>query len=141
MFASTLLSRLGALFAAAVILASCTVVVDEGPDRPRPPRPDRPQICTQQYAPVCARDGRRERTFPNACTARASGARILHPGQCRAQSDRPDRPGRPDRPERPQFCTREYSPVCARRGGSVRTFGNACTARAEGYRVMRPGTC
>lgn len=85
-----------------------------------------------EYRPVCARVAGRERTFGNMCAARAAGARFLHPGECRPQSNRPDRP---------QICTREYRPVCARRGGSVRTFGNACSARAEGYRVLRPGAC
>ncbi|MCR4268676.1 Kazal-type serine protease inhibitor [Nitratireductor sp. ZSWI3] len=130
MSVSKLLIHLGALFGAAIILASCTVVVEEGPTRP--PRPDRPQICTREYAPVCARAGSRQRTFSNACMARAAGYRPVHPGQCRQQSERPDRP---------QACTMEYRPVCARRGGSVRTFGNACSARAEGYRVVRPGAC
>lgn len=41
----------------------------------------------------------------------------------------------------PQACTREYAPVCARRGGDERTFSNACTARAEGYRVTSQGEC
>ena len=40
-------------------------------------------ICTQEYRPVCAvRDGMR-RTYSNACTARADGARIIANGPCR----------------------------------------------------------
>lgn len=130
MFWSNLFPKAATLLGAAVILTSCTVVVEEGPDRPRPPRPDRPQICTKEYSPVCARDGGRERTFANACMARARGFRPVYPGECRPHSTRP-----------PQVCTREYAPVCAQRRGSVRSFSNACTARAAGYRILRPGEC
>ena len=44
-------------------------------------------------------------------------------------------------PDGDQFCTREYDPVCARAGGDVRTFGNACSARADGYRILYAGEC
>ncbi|TGQ33310.1 MULTISPECIES: Kazal-type serine protease inhibitor domain-containing protein [unclassified Mesorhizobium] len=47
---------------------------------------------------------------------------------------------RPPRPE-PQFCTRQYEPVCARRGGDRQTFANACLAEREGYRIIRDGEC
>lgn len=125
--------RLSVLSAAAFIITSCTVVVEEGPVRPTPPRPDRPQFCTQQYEPVCAVRGDRQRTFGNACTARAEGWRPIHPAECRR---RPPQSERPDR-----VCTREYAPVCARRGNSVRTFGNACSARAQDYRILHRGEC
>lgn len=46
-----------------------------------------PRICTQQYEPVCACDGR---TFGNACTATAAGIQRFTPGQCDDQ-DTPDR--------------------------------------------------
>lgn len=42
-----------------------------------------PGICTKEYLPVCARSGRRNKTFGNACEARAAGATIQHQGQCR----------------------------------------------------------
>ena len=42
---------------------------------------------------------------------------------------------------RPQACTMEYNPVCAQRGRDRRTFGNACSADAEGYRIVSPGEC
>ncbi|PBB25177.1 hypothetical protein CK227_16845 [Mesorhizobium sp. WSM4308] len=52
-----------------------------------------------------------------------------------------DRPGpRPPRPE-PEFCTRQYEPVCARRHGEMRSFPNACEARAADYRVVGDGPC
>lgn len=44
-------------------------------------------------------------------------------------------------PGGPQMCTREYDPVCAERGRDRRTFGNACSARAEGYRIVQGGEC
>lgn len=47
---------------------------------------------------------------------------------------------RPPRPD-PRVCTQQYDPVCAQRGDRRRTFGNACTARAEGWRPIHPGQC
>ncbi len=82
MIIAKLMSRFAALAGGAIILASCTVVVEEGPNRPRPPRPDRPQMCTMEYNPVCARRGGQRRTFGNACTARAAGFRVVRPGEC-----------------------------------------------------------
>jgi hypothetical protein len=41
----------------------------------------------------------------------------------------------------PQFCTREYDPVCARRGGDLRTFANGCLADRAGFRIVRRGEC
>ncbi|MCV0395041.1 MAG: hypothetical protein K5872_02410 [Rhizobiaceae bacterium] len=129
------ISKLGAIGFAALIVASCTVVVDEGP-RPGPVRPG-PQFCPQIYDPVCAvRRGDRE-TFPNACEADRAGYRVIRDGECRRGGPITERP----RPGRPQACTREYRPVCARRGGNVRTFGNACEARSAGYRIIAPGQC
>lgn len=54
-----------------------------------------------------------------------------------------DGPGprpRPPRPE-PQFCSMQYQPVCARRGGDRQTFANACLAGRAGYRIIRDGQC
>ncbi len=118
----------GASLLAALVLSSCTVVVDDGP-RPLPPRPG-PVMCTQEYDPVCARDGGDVRTFGNACSARAEGYRIISRGECRRAEAPP-----------PQFCTREYAPVCARRRGETRTFGNACEADSAGYRIIYDGRC
>lgn len=42
-----------------------------------------PTMCTQEYAPVCARSGRQDRTFGNACQARAAGYTVRYQGQCR----------------------------------------------------------
>ena len=51
-----------------------------------------PAPCTREYRPVCAIYQPRcvrapcpviRQTFPNACEARAAGARVIHPGACR----------------------------------------------------------
>lgn len=126
----------GGLAVAAVVLAGCTVVVDDGPGYHRPPPRPGPSACTFEYAPVCASAHGQRQTFPNACVARSEGFRPVHAGSCRADS----RPGPgPERP--PRACTREYAPVCAKRGRDVRTFGNACEARAADYRLIGPGRC
>jgi hypothetical protein len=106
-------------------------VVDDGP---RPPRPH-PQLCTAQYLPVCARrDGDRQ-TFANACLADRAGYRIVRDGPCR------DGGGGGGGGGEQTFCTREYAPVCARRHGQMRTFPNACEARASDYRIVGDGPC
>jgi hypothetical protein len=142
-----------------------------GPGPIRPDRPDRPQACTTEYVPVCGERGSNRETFSNSCMARAAGFRVVSSGSCRGDGswNRPDRPGRPDRPDRPgdrpgrpdrpdrpgwgdrpdrpdrpghvQACTREYAPVCARQGSNIRTFGNACEARAANYRVVSNRPC
>ena len=153
--------RIAGLAVATIGLWSCTVQVDE--PRPRPPYPG-PPICTREYSPVCGERYGDRQTFANSCLARADGYRIVYRGECRR--DRPDRPhwprpGKPDdrpnwparppeRPGRPgssgdsgttQFCTKQYQPVCARRGGDYRTFGNSCEAEAAGWRVTSSGRC
>lgn len=119
------------VFVLSALLAACTVVVDDGP-RPRPPRPE-PQFCTREYEPVCARRGGDRQTFANACLAERAGYRILRDGPCRD--------GGGGGGGEQTFCTREYAPVCARRHGEVRTFPNACEARAADYRIVGDGPC
>ncbi|MBN9258867.1 MULTISPECIES: Kazal-type serine protease inhibitor [unclassified Mesorhizobium] len=119
-----------------IILAACTVVVDDGPGprppRPRPPHPG-PQVCTMEYRPVCARRGGDRQTFSNACMADRAGYRIIDNGPCRG--------GGGGGGNEQAFCTREYRPVCARRDGRLRTFPNACEARAADFRVIDDGPC
>lgn len=130
--------RWSVLAAATLILSSCVVVEEPGPGPgPRPPRPDEPRFCTANYDPVCARRGGDRRTFGNSCEARNAGYRIIRDGECRGGGGSGG--GGDDGP--PRFCTREYNPVCARRGRDIRTFGNACTAEADGYRIIAPGEC
>ncbi|CCV08797.1 Protease inhibitor Kazal-type (fragment) [Mesorhizobium metallidurans STM 2683] len=131
-FLAAIFSRQGfAVLLLSAVLAACTVVVDEGPGY-RPPRPG-PQFCTKQYDPVCARRGGDRQTFANTCLAERAGYRIIRDGQCRD--------GGGGGGEEQTFCTREYAPVCARRRGELRTFPNACEARAADYRVVDNGPC
>ena len=48
------------------------------------------------------------------------------------------RPGPP--PPRPQ-CTNQLAPVCGQRNTQLRTFTNACHARADGFVVIANGEC
>ncbi|RWC41085.1 MAG: peptidase [Mesorhizobium sp.] len=138
-FLAAIFSRQGfAILLLSAILAACTVVVDDdGPGpHPRPPRPE-PQYCSKQYEPVCARRGGDRQTFANACLADRAGYRIVRDGPCRDGGDGGGGGGG----EEQTFCTREYAPVCARRHGEMRTFPNACEARASDYRVVDDGPC
>ncbi len=136
---TTSLRSLAVALAGLVLMSACVVVEEPGPGpRPGPgpwpgPRPG-PEFCTREYDPVCARRGDSVRTFSNACEADRAGYRPFRPGECR-------REGGWDNGGGGQFCTREYRPVCARRGGSFRTFGNACEADAAGWRIVGSGEC
>lgn len=102
-------------------------------------RPPSNNVCPHNYDPVCARRGGDTRTFANSCRAEESGFRIVYPGECRGGGPGAGGPG-PGGGQQ-QFCTREYAPVCARRGGNFQTFSNSCEADAAGYRIVGNGPC
>lgn len=148
------ISRLSVL-AGVMFLAGC--VAEGGPDYRPPvrPGPSQPQMCPMIYAPVCGERGSSRKTFGNACQARADGYRIVGNGQCRSRpvtgpgsgwgGERPGPPphqgNRPGRPGPVAACTREYMPVCARRGNAKQTFPNRCEAERAGYRITNGGQC
>lgn len=42
---------------------------------------------------------------------------------------------------RPTVCTEQYSPVCGRINGVLKTYSNQCYARADGADVIAQGSC
>lgn len=52
----------------------------------------RPEMCTEEYAPVCGCD---DKTYSNACAAAREGISVGRPGECEAQ------PGATPSPEGP----------------------------------------
>ena len=42
---------------------------------------------------------------------------------------------------RPTVCTEQYSPVCGRTNGVLKTYSNQCYARADGADVITQGPC
>jgi hypothetical protein len=105
------------------------------------PTPGGPRFCTRQFDPVCASQGGRIRTFGNDCEARNAGFRIVYHGECRGGGGGPGWSGGGPAPDGQRFCTQDYRPVCASRGGSIRTFPNGCAADNAGYRIVAEGRC
>ena len=107
---------------------------------------EQPRACTREYRPVCAMRGGERRTFSNGCLADQAGYDVIRQGECRSEGGGMGDGGMGgggmgDSDDEPRFCTREYRPVCARRDGALRTFGNECEADAAGWRVVQNGPC
>lgn len=129
---ATYLRGLAGVLVGLVVLSACTVVDESGPGPGPGPGPG---YCSREYEPVCARLYGERRTFSNACLADRAGYQVMRRGECRRDG------GGGNGGDEPRFCTREYRPVCARRDGRLRTFGNACEADAAGWRVVGNGEC
>lgn len=74
----------------------------------------RPEICTQQYQPVC---GCNDRTYSNACAAHAAGISVQSTGECA-------RPGRPDAGTGPSSTDSGTGPSAGKMCGGI--AGIAC---------------
>ena len=44
----------------------------------------RPEVCTEQYLPVCGEKNGVAKTYPNACFAAADGAKVIATEPCRS---------------------------------------------------------
>ena len=69
-------TRLSLIVLAALIVPAAARAADD------PAQPRRPEVCSEQYNPVCAeKDGLRQ-TYSNLCFAKVADATVVNDGQC-----------------------------------------------------------
>jgi len=119
----------------------------------------KPEVCTDQYEPVCGCDGK---THGNACSAEGAGVSVRSKGECKPPAGQscggligkacaknqycdyaPDALcGAADATgtctDKPQACDAIYKPVC---GCDDKTYGNDCDAHMAGVSVVSEGEC
>lgn len=119
----------------------------------------RPQVCTEQYDPVCGCNGE---TYGNACFAASAGVSVAYEGECAPPEPRhcgghlgltceegeycayttEQMCGAADHlgtcAPRPEACIQLYDPVC---GCDGQTHSNACMAANAGTSVAYAGEC
>ncbi|NOX58121.1 MAG: hypothetical protein GXP29_04595 [Planctomycetes bacterium] len=116
-----------------------------------------PEVCTEEFIPVCGCDGE---TYSNACKAAAAGANIASQGACSGSADScgglagvpcedgfycqfPEGTcGAADQSgtcaETPEVCAEIFQPVC---GCDDQTHENACQAAVSSVSILSQGEC
>jgi hypothetical protein len=122
-----------------------------------------PDVCTDDYTPVCGCD---DKTYSNACNAHAQGVSVKSKGECAGSGSGAtcggiaalectgagefcnyeagqgcdgtvaDAAGKCEK--MPMGCTKEYRPVC---GCDHKSYGNKCEANSQGASLFHDGAC
>jgi hypothetical protein len=122
----------------------------------------KPDVCTDDFTPVCGCD---DKTYSNACNAHAAGVSVKQTGECGAAGGATcggiaslecagadefcnyeagqgcdgtiaDAAGKCE--AKPGACTKEYKPVCS---CDRKSHGNKCEANSQGGSVLHDGAC
>jgi hypothetical protein len=95
-----------------------------------------PEVCTDQFAPVCGCDGE---TYPNACSANASGVSVASEGECSPSAGSVCGGLLGGQCAEGEFCN--FPPEASCGAADQQTYANACVANSEGVSVVSAGEC